>query len=204
MFLPVLALFFCLFIPFIFVSLSVIPGSFMILIPGKEKNQKWQSEIAHHRQGLFCVVFVYCCYVINNRHNCWQWWPVTKMSGLDQTLDTDPWCLLFNWIQNGIEINSIQNQMEDQIGTVPHWSYPKEPEQAKSKDAVIKRNLDRIWVSAAATLPSNSSRCSKVSLLQKNSKRTQIKKLNISSCQTMDCVQLGWNLKSLFPVTIRL
>ena len=34
--------------------------------------------------------------------------------------------------------------MEDQIGTVLHWSHQKEPRQAKSKDEVIRRNMDRI------------------------------------------------------------
>ena len=40
------------------------------------------------------------------------------------------------------------NQMEDQIGTVLHWSHQMEPGQAKSKDEVIRRNLDRIYISA--------------------------------------------------------
>ena len=31
--------------------------------------------------------------------------------------------------------------MEDQMGTVLHWSNQKEPKQAKSKDEVIRRNL---------------------------------------------------------------
>ena len=35
------------------------------------------------------------------------------------------------------------NQMEDQIGTVLHWSHQKEAKQAKSKDGVIRWNLDR-------------------------------------------------------------
>ena len=47
--------------------------------------------------------------------------------------------------------------MEDQIGPVLHWNHQKEPEQAKSKDEVIRRNLDRIHISAAAPLPSNPS-----------------------------------------------
>ena len=45
--------------------------------------------------------------------------------------------------------------MEDQIGTVLHWSNHKEPEQAKSKDEDIRRNLDRIHISVATALPSN-------------------------------------------------
>ena len=59
------------------------------------------------------------------------------------------------------------NKMEDQIGTVLHWSIQKEPKQAKSKDGVIRRNLDRIYISAATTLPSNPSKNSQVSLTQK-------------------------------------
>ena len=33
--------------------------------------------------------------------------------------------------------------MEDQIGTVLYSSHQKEPKQAKSKDEVIRRNLNR-------------------------------------------------------------
>ena len=52
--------------------------------------------------------------------------------------------------------------MEDQIGTVMHWSNQKEPKQAKNNDEVIRRNLDRIRVSTATFLPSNPSRHSQV------------------------------------------
>ena len=57
--------------------------------------------------------------------------------------------------------------MEQQIGTVLHWSNQKELKQAKSKDEVIKRNLDRIHISDATPLPSNPSRHSQVSIIQK-------------------------------------
>ena len=57
--------------------------------------------------------------------------------------------------------------MEDQIGTVLHWSNQKESNQAKRKDEVIRRNLDKIRISAATPLPSNPSRHSQVSLIQK-------------------------------------
>ena len=57
--------------------------------------------------------------------------------------------------------------MEDQIGTVLHWSHQKEPKQTKSKDGVIRSNLDRIRVSAVTPLPPNPSRCNQVSLIQK-------------------------------------
>ena len=57
--------------------------------------------------------------------------------------------------------------MEDQIGTDLHWSNQKEPEQAKRKDEVIRRNLDRIRISAATPPHSNTSRHSQVSLIQK-------------------------------------
>ena len=72
--------------------------------------------------------------------------------------------------------------MEDQIGTVLHWSNQKEPEQAKRKDEVIRRNLDRIHISAATPLPSNPSRHSQVSRFQRKTpknqtKMTQIKKI---------------------------
>ena len=53
--------------------------------------------------------------------------------------------------------------MEDQMGTVLHLSNQKEPKQAKSNDEVIRRNLDRIHISAATPLPSNLSRHSQVS-----------------------------------------
>ena len=58
--------------------------------------------------------------------------------------------------------------MEDQIGTLLQLSHQKEPEQAKSKDEVIRRNLDRIHISAASPLLSNPSRNSQVSLIQTN------------------------------------
>ena len=67
--------------------------------------------------------------------------------------------------------------MVDQIGTVLHWSNQKEPKQAKSKDEVIRRNLDRIHISAATPLPSNPTRYSQVSLIKKKYIYiTQIKK----------------------------
>ena len=56
--------------------------------------------------------------------------------------------------------------MQDQIGTLLHWSHQKEPKQAQSKDEVIRRNLDRIRISDAATLPTNPSRHSQVNLIQ--------------------------------------
>ena len=67
--------------------------------------------------------------------------------------------------------------MEDQIGTVMHWSHQKEPDQAKSKDE-IRRNLDRIYISAATPLPSNPSRHSSVSLIQKNKKKKEARSKN--------------------------
>ena len=57
--------------------------------------------------------------------------------------------------------------MEDQIGTLLHWSNQKEPKQEKSKDEVIRRNLDIIHISAATPLPSNPSRHSQVNLIHK-------------------------------------
>jgi len=72
--------------------------------------------------------------------------------------------LLFNSIQHGIKINS--NQTEDQMGSVLHWSHQKEPKQAKSKDEVIRRNLDRIHISAAAPPPTNPHRHGQVSLIK--------------------------------------
>ena len=61
--------------------------------------------------------------------------------------------------------------MEDQIGTVLHRSHQKEPEQVKSNDEVIRRNLDMIWVSDATPLPSNPYRYSQVSLIRKKTKK---------------------------------
>ena len=66
------------------------------------------------------------------------------------------------WDEN--KFNS--NQMEDQIGTVLHWSNQKEPKQEKRNDEVIRRNLDRIHISAATPLPSNPSRHRQVNLIQ--------------------------------------
>ena len=90
--------------------------------------------------------------------------------------------------------------MEDQISTVLHWSHQKEPEQAKSKDGVIRRNLGTIRVSGATLLPSNPSRHSQMSLIKikiKKLKRTQIKKLNNSGCQTMCPMKLKF--KTFIP-----
>ena len=69
--------------------------------------------------------------------------------------------------------------MEDQIGTVLHCSHQKEPKQAKIKDEVIRRNLDRIHISVAAPLPSNPSRCSQMSFIQEkeNQKERRFKKI---------------------------
>jgi len=47
----------------------------------------------------------------------------------------------------------------------------KERDEVESKDGVIRRNLDRIRVSAATPLPSNPSRCSPVNLTEKISAR---------------------------------
>ena len=52
--------------------------------------------------------------------------------------------LNLEWDEN--KFNS--NQMEDQIGTVLHWSYQKEHKQSKSKDYVIRRKMDRICILA--------------------------------------------------------
>ena len=70
-----------------------------------------------------------------------------------------------------IRMGLNSNQMEDQIGAVLHWSHQKEPKQAKRKDEVISRNLDRIRISAATPLPSNTSKRSQVSLIQKKKKK---------------------------------
>ena len=43
----------------------------------------------------------------------------------------------------------------------------KEPQEVKSKDEVIRRNLDRIRVSGATPLPSNPSKCGQVGLTEK-------------------------------------
>ena len=59
------------------------------------------------------------------------------------------------------------NQMEDQIGMVLHWSNQKEPEEGKSKDEVIRRNLERIHISAATPPPSGTA---KWALFLKNKK----------------------------------
>ena len=66
--------------------------------------------------------------------------------------------------------------MEDQIGTVLHWSNQKEPKQEKSKDEVIRRNLDRIHISADTPLPSNPPRQSQVNLIQKINNNQKNKK----------------------------
>ena len=42
--------------------------------------------------------------------------------------------------------------MEDQIKYVLHWSHQKEPEQAKTKDEVIRRILNRTQVAKSSDL----------------------------------------------------
>ena len=85
--------------------------------------------------------------------------------------------------------------MEDQIGTVLHWSIRRSPKKQKAK-MVIRRNPDRIRISAATPLPSNPSRHSQVNLKFKNKKKlkkteqTQIKKLNNSGFQTVHLIRL--------------
>ena len=56
--------------------------------------------------------------------------------------------------------------MEDQIGTILHWHNEKEPKQAKSKRELLMRNLDRIHISAATSLPSNPSMHSQESFIK--------------------------------------
>jgi len=46
------------------------------------------------------------------------------------------------------------NRRSNPAFTVLHWSHQKEAEQAKSKDEVVRRNMDGIPVSAALSLPS--------------------------------------------------
>ena len=65
--------------------------------------------------------------------------------------------------------------MEDQTGTYLHWNRQKELEKARSKDEAIRRNLDMILISAFTPQPSNPSRNSQVSFIQKKKKRTHIK-----------------------------
>ena len=60
--------------------------------------------------------------------------------------------------------------MEGRIGTILHCCNQKEPKQGKSKDEVIRRNLDRIHISAVTPLPSNTSSHSQVILIQKKKK----------------------------------
>ena len=50
---------------------------------------------------------------------------------------------------------------------IMNWNTKKEPKEVKSKDGVIRRNQDRIWVSAATPQPSNPSRRSQMSLTEK-------------------------------------
>ena len=102
-------------------------------------------------------------------------------------------------------------------GTAEHWNHQKEPEQAKSKDEVIRRNRDRIHISAATLLPSNPSRhkphitmwpmtsyvASKWALFkikknQRNKKNPdQIFFFNISGCQNMCLIKLKF--KTFIP-----
>ena len=77
--------------------------------------------------------------------------------------------------------------MDDQIGTVLHWSNQKEPEQAKSNHEVIRRNLDGIHISKP-------SKHSLESLIKKNPKLPHIKNLNNSGDQTMRMIKLKFKM----------
>ena len=61
--------------------------------------------------------------------------------------------------------------MDDQIGTLLHWGNQKTPKTSKKQREVIRRNLDRIRISAATPLPSNPSRHSQVSFIQKKTNK---------------------------------
>ena len=88
---------------------------------------------------------------------------MTRYQDILLWLDTWPWPMMFIIMVNEFRMGWNWNQMEDQIGAVLHWSHQKEPEQAKGKAEVIKRNLNRIHISAATPLPSNPSKHSQVS-----------------------------------------
>jgi len=57
--------------------------------------------------------------------------------------------------------------MEDQIGTVLHWSNQKEPERSKSKDEVIRRNLDRFTFQLLLRDPQTHPGTAKLALFKK-------------------------------------
>ena len=83
--------------------------------------------------------------------------------------------------------------MEDQIGAVLHWSHQKEPELAKSKDDVIRRNLDRIahFSCYSSTIKPIQVQPSESYSKNRRKKRTQIqKKVKNSGCQTMHPIRL--------------
>ena len=130
----------------------------------------------------------------------------------DRTLDIDPWrLLLFNLIQNGIKkkFQFESNGRWNTVGTVPHWSHQKEPKQAKRKDEVIRRNLERIHISAAALLPSNPPRHSQASLIPKkkttknNKQKKEPRSKNLIILAARPCIQSGWNLKHVSPITTK-
>ena len=71
--------------------------------------------------------------------------------------------------------------MEDQIGTVLHSSNQKEPKQEKSKDDIIRRNLDRIHISATTPLPSNPFRDSQMNLIPPKKTHIKINKIILAA-----------------------
>ena len=87
------------------------------------------------------------------------WWNLALIGHLTLTHDVKKKLLFIITLNLEWDYNKFNsNQMEDQIGTILHWSNQKEPKQAKSKHEVIRRNLDRIHISAATPLTSNQSK----------------------------------------------
>ena len=64
-------------------------------------------------------------------------------------------------------IRETELEKKRKFKAIMKWKTKKELEEVKSKDGVIRRNLDRILVSATTPLPSNPSRHSQVSLAEK-------------------------------------
>ena len=68
--------------------------------------------------------------------------------------------------QRSISEEAQSTQHQDMVETMKQKT-KKEREEVKSKDGDIRRNLDRIRVSATTLLPSNPSRRSQVTLTEK-------------------------------------
>jgi len=114
-------------------------------MPRTKMSTTWKKE-----KDKFNSLILFCALFTSYRHDLpmgpfdFDWWTSSVIAeGLDS-------------------IDGLVVRKHSQI----KWKTKKEPKEVKSNDGVIRRNLDRIRISAATPLPSNPSRYSQVSLTE--------------------------------------